>query len=201
MVGEYMSEPHVIETLDQLKALADPLRRKILSALCCTQATTRHIAEQLSTNPTRLYHHMDLLEKANLIEVVETRKKRGTIERYYRTTAAHFVVDQSLVHVAEGEDTTQSVKHAMLIDGLQASAAEARNLLDSDRQQAEANCSLLCRTRMRLSPDQAREFVATIGSWLDTCCDNESETDGLGEYALSIAFFPVRGDATVTESK
>lgn len=62
-----------LQELDQLKALADPLRQRILQALCQEPMTTKQVAQQLGEKPTRLYHHVSTLEQAGLIQIVETR--------------------------------------------------------------------------------------------------------------------------------
>ena len=81
---------------EQLKALADPLRIQILESICEEPKTTKQIADQLGENPTRLYHHVDTLEKAALIRLVETKPKRGTLEKYYGAVARQFRAEVSL---------------------------------------------------------------------------------------------------------
>jgi DNA-binding transcriptional ArsR family regulator len=45
--------------------------------------TTKQVAELLGEPPTRLYHHVAALDRAGLLRLTETRKKRGTVERWY----------------------------------------------------------------------------------------------------------------------
>ena len=47
--------------------------------------TTKRIAELLGQPPTRLYHHVAALERAKLIHLKETRKNRGTVEKWYES--------------------------------------------------------------------------------------------------------------------
>ena len=81
---------HVITELAQIKALADPLRQRILAAFVSEPRTTKQVATLLEQPPTKLYHHVDLLEKAGLIELIETRQKRGTTEKYFQAIAHKF---------------------------------------------------------------------------------------------------------------
>lgn len=186
-----MDRPYIIRSVEQLKALADPLRGQVLRAVCCTSLTVPQIAAKLGTKVTRLYHHMDLLEKANLVEVVETRQNRGTVERYYQATASHFVVDESLSRVGE-DGESRSAKHAMLIDGLQSAAADARNAFDFDRHDSAPDTACLCSARLRFSDEDARAFVGRLTELLESCCSAGSGGAGAGDYELTIAFFPVR---------
>jgi DNA-binding transcriptional ArsR family regulator len=84
-----------VTDLEQIRALADPLRLRILGALTGAPRTTKQVAELLGEKPTKLYHHVEALERAGLIRLHETRPKRGTVERYYQAVAAQFQVAAS----------------------------------------------------------------------------------------------------------
>ena len=45
--------------------------------------TTKQVAELLGQPPTRLYHHVDALERAGLLVLKETRQNRGAVEKWY----------------------------------------------------------------------------------------------------------------------
>lgn len=89
------SDLYVISDLRQIKALADPLRQKILGAFVAEPRTTKQVAALLDQPPTKLYHHVDQLERVGLIELVATRPKRGTMEKYYRAVANRFCLASS----------------------------------------------------------------------------------------------------------
>ena len=69
--------------LEQVKALADPLRMRIVEALRSGPRTTQQVADASGETPTRLYHHVEALERAGILRLVETRRNRGTLEKYY----------------------------------------------------------------------------------------------------------------------
>lgn len=83
---------YVITDLQQIKALADPLRQRILGAFVAEPRTTKQVATALGQPPTKLYHHVDLLERVGLLRLVETKPKRGTTERYLQAIANRFTV-------------------------------------------------------------------------------------------------------------
>ena len=74
------AELRTLDDLKQVRALAHPLRMRILTALC-EERTTKQVAELLHEKPTRLYHHVDALERAGLVQLTRTQPKRGTIEK------------------------------------------------------------------------------------------------------------------------
>jgi hypothetical protein len=49
--------------------------------------TTKQVAELLGQPPTRLYHHVDALERAGLLVLKETRQNRGAVEKWYGSVA------------------------------------------------------------------------------------------------------------------
>ncbi len=94
--------------LDQVKALADPLRLRMLGAFA-EERTTKQVAAVLGEKPTRLYHHVDALEKVGLIRMTRTRRNRGTLERYYRSVASAFRADPALFSPARTGAADDSV--------------------------------------------------------------------------------------------
>jgi DNA-binding transcriptional ArsR family regulator len=68
---------------DQLRAIADSTRRRILSLLRDRAASTTELAEALEQPKGTVAHHVKVLEDARLIRVVRTRKVRALTERYY----------------------------------------------------------------------------------------------------------------------
>lgn len=83
-----------INTVDQLKAIADPLRQQLLEQFAKGPATTKQVAQILGRSVTPLYHHVARLEKAGLIELVETKPSRGATEKYFSAIAPQFYIDR-----------------------------------------------------------------------------------------------------------
>jgi DNA-binding transcriptional ArsR family regulator len=80
----------VLSTDQQFKAIADPLRSKILGIIQTRPATVKQIADRLGEAPGNIGHNLQVLEKAGLAQVVATRVVRGIIARYYTRTARIF---------------------------------------------------------------------------------------------------------------
>jgi len=75
--------PHLTANVAELRALAHPLRLRIMELFAESPKTTKQVAELLGEPPTRLYHHVAALERAGLLHLKETRKNRGTVEKWY----------------------------------------------------------------------------------------------------------------------
>jgi DNA-binding transcriptional ArsR family regulator len=66
------------------KALADPLRIRLLEALWETPRSARELADRTELPVDRLYYHLGQLEQSGLIEISEYRPlARGKVERVY----------------------------------------------------------------------------------------------------------------------
>lgn len=73
------------ETQRQLRALAHPLRLRVLNALeDYPRVTGKQLADLLQVPPARLHHHLKMLERADLIYIDEEVPRGGVIEKYYR---------------------------------------------------------------------------------------------------------------------
>ena len=80
----------VVREHEQLRALGDDLRSKIVVLLRERAASTTELAEKLELPKGTVGHHVKVLEKAGLIRVVRTRQVRALTERYYGRTARLF---------------------------------------------------------------------------------------------------------------
>jgi DNA-binding transcriptional ArsR family regulator len=76
-----LTDPNVV------KAIAHPLRVRVLGILDRRTATPRQIADEIEHPLPLVSYHVRQLAKLGLIKLVETRPVRGTIEHHYRAVA------------------------------------------------------------------------------------------------------------------
>jgi DNA-binding transcriptional ArsR family regulator len=93
-----------VSASDQLKAIADPTRQRILSYIGERAATTKQLAERFHLPKGTVGHHLKSLEHAGLIKVVRTRQVRAITEKYYGRVARLFLVSSNAC--APGEPPT-----------------------------------------------------------------------------------------------
>ena len=120
-----------LTALDQVRALADPLRVRMLGAFAAEERTTRQVAEILDEKPTRLYHHVKSLASAGLIRKTRTRRNRGTLETYYRAVAGAFRADPALFAPPGASEASNSIA-TMVQSMLDQLASELRALMASE---------------------------------------------------------------------
>src|SRR5205809_3013600 len=75
--------PPLQRTLADLRALAHPLRLRMMELFAESPKTTQQVAKLLGQPPTRLYHHVAALERAGLLVLKEKRQRRGAVEKWY----------------------------------------------------------------------------------------------------------------------
>jgi DNA-binding transcriptional ArsR family regulator len=85
--GAKTGAPTLRPAVAELRALAHPLRLRVLERFAEQPRTTKQVAVLLGEPPTRLYHHVAALERAGLLRLTETRKNRGTVEKWYEAIA------------------------------------------------------------------------------------------------------------------
>lgn len=78
-----------------IKAIAHPLRHRILLALGEGVASPKQIAGELGESLGRVGHHVRVLRRIGAIELVDTRQRRGAVEHFYRATVRPLFDDQS----------------------------------------------------------------------------------------------------------
>lgn len=183
-----------IETADQLKAIADPLRRRLLEAFASEPMTTKQAAGLMKEKPTRLYHHVDLLEKTGLIELIETRPNRGTVERYYRSVAKKFAVAGELVEVASGAGDESSVEN-MVAAALENSSKKLRESVDAGFPvgTGTGRAIALASSEVYLDDEDINELADVVQKWFEK--NGASKKEKKRElHHFTMAIFPVPED-------
>mgnify|MGYP006368583407 CR=1 FL=1 len=86
----------LLEQHEQVKAAISPIRRRLLDLLR-EPASAAQLARSTGLARQKLNYHLRVLEQAGLVELVETRQRRGCVERVLRATAGELVVDPRLL--------------------------------------------------------------------------------------------------------
>jgi DNA-binding transcriptional ArsR family regulator len=70
-----------------LKALAHPVRVRVLESMTQGHTTPKEVAEDIGEPLTSVSYHVKILHELECIELVETRQKRGAMQYIYRPVA------------------------------------------------------------------------------------------------------------------
>lgn len=188
---------HVIKDLDAAKAIADPLRLQIIEVLLHRPLSVKQIAEKLGLAPSKLYYHVNTLEKHDLVRVVDTTTHGNIIEKHYWVTAYNYSVEHGIYNfnVTEGEGKENIISMALTTmdtlreDFTRSIEARAFNLehgaLPHPRQVIQT------REVCRVSDDKISEFQARLRELInDFEALNELDNPKVQPYAFSVFLYP-----------
>jgi DNA-binding transcriptional ArsR family regulator len=191
-----MKEIHTLRDLEQVKALTDPLRLRVLEAFGQKPMTTKQVATLLGEKPTRLYHHVQTLERVGLIRLIETRKNRGTTEKYYRAVAGEFIVDRKLLELTKGARKATSGYESLFLSALEATLTEARKSIAAKliKPVEAGRNALVYRHQFSGTDAEMKRLMGKVQEWIK---EGQAMDHGQGEtpYSLTIAFYPVKRKA------
>ena len=87
-----LDETIELTTVEQVRAISDPLRTTILGLLHERAATVTELATAVRRPKSTVAHHVKVLTEAGILRVVRTRRVRAIDERYYGRAARVFFV-------------------------------------------------------------------------------------------------------------
>lgn len=182
----------VISDLETLKVISDPLRVQILELMLDQALTVKQIAQAAGLTPSRLYYHINLLEKHGLLEVAGTRLVSGIVEKSYRCAAQHIKVEKELF--LSSPEGAESLGQALttVLDATKADIKRSiRAGLIGSGQSADKPKSRISRTLACLTPAGAQALYQRLAGLVEEF----SQLDALdGEdaqpYALLIGMYP-----------
>jgi DNA-binding transcriptional ArsR family regulator len=165
-----------LTTAQQVKAIADPLRARILGIIQHQPATAKQLADRLGVAPGSAGHHLQILENAGLAQVVAHRLVHGIVAKYYTRTARIFTFE--VPHEVLGESS-------LGLDWLAEARSELAEALGTAGEQVYLSGGF---PHIRLAPERARVYRERIEALMDDLI--EEPPDPAGQvYSLSIAFF------------
>jgi len=191
------SQLHTIKDLEAARAIADPLRLQIIEVLLPHPLTVKQIAAKLGLSPSKLYYHVNTLEKHELIRMVDTTIHGNIIEKKYWVTAYNYTVDQDIynfnVQETEGKENIISMALATLDtvreDFVRSIEARAYNLDHG----AEPRPRQVIKSRdiCRIPDEKIEAFQARLRQLLDEfeALDEPGNPD-IQPWALTVFLYP-----------
>ncbi len=190
---------YIVKTLEQAKLLTDPFKGRLLERFASKPVTTKQVADLMGEKAPRLYRHVDALFAAGLLELVEEKPKRGTIERYYRTVASRFEVDPHLFSTSSGQRNEPA---EMMRSLFRETEAELLQLFDQpeDSMADPVDRPLVMRLAMRGNRREIGRLREKLEEWLTECQmleESDAPADDEVAYAGLLTFYPVPGEKSL----
>ena len=184
-------DTYVVKRLEQAKLLTDPFKLKLLERVGGKPVTTKQVADGMGEKAPRLYRHVDALVDEGLLELVEERPKRGTIERYYRTVAGRFEVDPNLFSTSSGvADDALDMLRSIFRDTESDLVRIFGQLKDGEPDPEDL--PLVMRLGIRGTAEEIQRLQEKLDEWMEECkslsCDKE-DTPDMKSYSGLLAFY------------
>jgi predicted ArsR family transcriptional regulator len=159
-----------VATAQEFKAMAHPLRMRILRLCLHDALTNKELADRLGKDPATVLHHVRLLVETGFLSAEPVRAgTRGALEKPYRATRKSWVLSAA---TPEEERLGQSA----VIDALKA------ELLENPPDDVLAGARL----GVQLSPAKAKRYRARIDKLIHDLAAEPDEPGGerFGFYAV-----------------
>jgi DNA-binding transcriptional ArsR family regulator len=173
-----------------LRALAHPLRLRMMELFAESPKTTKQVAELLGQPPTRLYHHVAALERAGLLVLKETRKNRGTVEKWYTGVA------QQLRGAGSGRSAAaRAARRAVAATVLEQAKQEVVSMPPGAKEAALLARLVVAAPRSKIPVIRKRLFETVqslrrdLGQGPGTGKDADADCE---RWAVTVAFAPVK---------
>jgi DNA-binding transcriptional ArsR family regulator len=190
------AEEFIINDLDALKVVADPLRLQIIELIFDHAHTVKQIAKKLKLPPSKLYYHINLLEKHGLITIASTRIVSGIVEKSYQASAANIRVRKGLLSPgrapSEEENGVGMLVTAILDDARQDILENAAAGLVDLSGEEHPHSLRISRSTTRFTEEEALEFQQRLQDIVEEFRARREETVNIDEqgYAFVFAFYP-----------
>lgn len=192
------SSSFVVRDMDTLRVISDATRAQIFEMLAWEAGTVRQVAEKLGLAASKLYYHVNLLEKHGLIAVRETRQVGNLIEKVYAAVAETIDIDPQLFssQAAGRSENIMSLVRATIDatrEDLTRSLRARFHALEQGSPHKERQVDLN-RIQARISDEQAAYFHQKVQDLIrefEQADQDESSEDGdIQQYAMTIIFYP-----------
>lgn len=181
-----------ITDVETLKVLAHPQRLEILRNLD-TPRTVKEVAERIGADPTKLYYHIRMMEKAGLIMVTETNVVSGIIEKHYSIVAHDYRMAEGLVR---SESFSNDEFDQMVASVFEGTRQEMRKTFEAGKidleQEFPNRTTALMSVSLSLTDEQLKSFNERMQTIMEDVERWSEENKALKpqEYMFTIAFFP-----------
>ena len=192
--------PALERTVADLRALAHPLRLRMMELFAESPKTTKQVADILGQPPTRLYHHVAALKRAGLLIVTAKRQNRGAVEKWYAGVTQQIGAAQTRGK-GKGKAEGRSARRAVAATVLEQAKQEVMSIPFSAKQAA-----LLARIVVAVPPSKIprirKRLFEAVQALRTDFSQSASRDVALGaakgpnadceRWAVTLAFAPVK---------
>ncbi len=190
-------ESFLIDDIETLRVVADPTRIQIMEVLTTQAHTVKQVADKLGSASSKLYYHMNTLQKNGLVTLVGTKMVANLQEKYFRASANQFQVAEHLLKlVPDGILDPISSIIASTLDTTKEDilrSMQARNFVLQGNEDEERQSAMVTRHIAHIRKDQAQKLIEKMQGILQEFAELEPEAlddSETGPWAFTVALYP-----------
>ncbi len=124
-----MKQVNRLQAFEQIKVLSDPRRLAILRLLMAAPSTLTRLAHATGKSPAWIRHHLLALQIAGLVELAQIRTTKKVTEKFYRSKAAAFLLQQVILPKSKKAVVIFSGSHDLALEIAAEAVARTMDLL------------------------------------------------------------------------
>lgn len=155
---------------DVARALAHPLRQRILMLLEREVQTPLDLARSMNEPLNKIGYHVHALREAGCIELVKTEHRRGAVAHFYRPTSRAFLNDEQWASLPVG------IRRRLVVQTLSDVMSDAREAAEGEG--FDADDVHVTRTELALDDEGYAEIVGLLNTTLDRALAIQAESLG-----------------------
>jgi DNA-binding transcriptional ArsR family regulator len=187
----------MVEDLETLRILTDPLRMEILQILDPEPQSINQVAEKLGLSASRLYYHFKILEEHGLISVVQTRMVNNIVEKFYWLTAEDIDFDKSLFEFSS--ETGQENVERLVLSYLESTRMDMMRSIQARRTKLVNGAKpiprdmIIVSSKKRIKDETYQVFIQRLKDLLEefsTLPEEKSEAEDVNTFSLACFAYP-----------
>ncbi|MBA3823519.1 MAG: helix-turn-helix domain-containing protein [Ktedonobacterales bacterium] len=178
---EDIAEVFYLTTIEQMRAISDPLRLRLVETLAREPMTVTQLGERVGESPAKVHYHVRELERIGVVHLVETRERGGILEKYYRSVAKSLRMAPDVLGTAPRDEVT-----GMLNEWFQLIINEALGAVNQHADHPEADEPLtLSSESLYATKDEFRAILQDISARIKPF-DTPRGIPDEGEWIISL---------------
>lgn len=185
MSSEYEPKAEMwVKDVETIKVVADGRRLAVLR-LMQEPTTVKAISAELDSPPSKLYYHVNMLEKHGLITVVDHNIESGIVEKIYQVTARQLKIVNPLIN----PDISNAEADALFTPMLAETVADFRaSLLESADTHHPPRYPFLSKKSVRLNDAQLTALHAKLDTLIQEVTAMSNDDSDSNQYDLTVVF-------------
>jgi len=181
-----MEERKVLSTVEEIKAVSDPYRYKILNCFHSVgvPSTVKQIADRMGEVPAKVYYHVKKMEAAGILCLHHTQEVNGIVAKYYELAAATFDIRHE-----DGSDSSGlflSEAQQMVSQMYTSSRDLIIETISKNKGNREKIDATLSTQEIYITRDQAKELANFIVKFSDENREKNQECEEKYHYFFSL---------------